>query len=180
MAAGLTRTSMRQMMLGKSSSKGQQKIIAMEHNELRYLLQQLIRNLTQEKDSIMTNAEENVTVIENNNTFINLTNIGGNSSSLIEHNPDRSDISLAIYLGLFFLWYGGIIYGCLIGMGVYNRRRKSATLYQTFVERNDIREELRKRKEQLVQHRRMQHRASCTSQQSIGSFNLVYYDHSPM
>lgn len=168
-----TKSTLRQILHNAGTGSNSQ-LISIKHSDLRYLLQELLRNLTQARNSpTLTNAPTD------NSNYTQTTQHEVNSSSVGTEGKDDADITMFIYLGLFFLWYGGFIYGCLIGMGVYNKRPKSATLYQRFVERGDIREELRKRKEEMVQHRRMQRRASNMSQQTIAGFNLVSYDRSP-
>lgn len=149
----------------------QSRIITMREVDLRNVILTLIRNMTKvNKDNVIDKKAEDIEAVSVSvPQNLNLT--------ISEDLSEDSDLALLMYLALFFLWYGAIIYGCLIGCGIYNKRRRTVTLYQAFVERTDLREQLRKRKEELRERRR--HQRSHLPLQSIGGFHITQLVSSP-
>ena len=84
---------------------------------LHDLLYQLLRNISLNRDTaVHSNITSVVTADPADKTTAGLA--------------DQEALTLVLYVGIFFLWYGGLIFGCLVGLGVYNKRHQSYTLYQ--------------------------------------------------
>lgn len=88
-------------------------------------------------------------------------NVTSNITTLSE-NLSVDDRMMVYYVLVFFIWYGALIFGCLIGAGVYKTPGSFHT-YKRFVDREDLRNKLKEQKLAEIERKRTQRQNSIQS-----------------
>jgi len=112
---------------------------------------------------LLLRLSQNITLRHADTAILTTDNITDHFSTTVE------PATVAIYVSVFFLWYGGLIFVCLIGLGVY-KKPNSYEIYKKFVDRQDLKEQIKREKQEEKQQKQMLkrlqttgHSNSCTS-----------------
>lgn len=146
-----------------SQPKASNQIYNLTERDLFNLISRIVNDL---KNSDVHIASPVITGTEMTTKSINITM----STTASELTNEESNAMLVFVL-VFFLWYGGLIFICLIGLGVY-KKPKSNKMYESFVERREMKEKLKQQKEEERKQRRMMRQNSDVSMFSTRSLDL--------
>ena len=154
----------RTTMLTPAANLTEDKTYQLTEKELWNILATLIKNVSSNSDDgLATQISDPPCVTPALNTT--------NSTELVEGIDDND--TMIIFVLVFFLWYGGLIFVCLIGFGVY-KKPTSYEVYKQFVDRDDIREQLKQKKEEERKQRRLLRQHSTSSMMSAFSLPEHY------
>lgn len=149
------------------------KTYALTQKQLNYLISSIVKNLSastqNEQNSpgsdLLNPIGDNSGLNSGLNNTINMT-----SAVTIEDLSDDEKITMIFYVLVFFLWYGGLIFMCLIGFGVY-KKPSSYEIYRKFVDRKELREKLKEQKHQELEKRKILRQSSFGSSMSGNSLD---------
>ena len=149
------------------------KTYALTQKQLNYLIASIVKNLsasTQNEQKIPSSVV--IDPVGDNSVFNPALNNSVNMTSAvtIEDLSDDEKITMIFYVLVFFLWYGGLIFLCLIGFGVY-KKPSSYETYRKFVDRKELREKLKQEKHEELEKRRMLRQSSFGSSWSGNSLD---------
>lgn len=147
-----------------------EKTYKLTEKQLWDLLSSVLKNITNSKESAVVNlplpqpeafpVTTPVTSVPVSGFSIQSINMTAGTTS--EDLSDDEKIMMIYYVLILFLWYGGIIFVCLIGFGVYKTPR-SKQIYRNFVERQELRETLKQKKLDEIKMRKMERQNSVIS-----------------
>lgn len=147
-----------------SSSEVSEKLIQLSERQLWNLLTALMRNLSSPSSSLEQPPHLTQTTYSITST-VNMTSTTSTAST-----DDRT--TMIAFVLVFFIWYGGVIFVCLIGFGVY-KKPSSYEVYRKFVERRDIREQMKQMKDEERKQRQMRRQNSSLSMYSSNSADVA-------
>lgn len=155
------------MEVNQSSSHLGENMYVLTEKQLWQLLSAVMKNLTYQEpgnEGTTTAAVDPGYSTPYDSASINSTmsNALNTTTSAADQLSDEEKLEMVYYLIFFFLWYGALIFGCLIGFGVY-KTPGSFIMYKKFVDRQDIRERLKKEKMEEIQRKKMQRQSSIVS-----------------
>lgn len=138
-----------------------EKSYIISEQQLWNLVSFLVRNISNDKPAISFGST--ITTVANE---YNITTINANFSRAPVDLTEDEEITMIFYILIFFVWYGGIIFVCLIGFGVY-KTSSSYDIYKAFVEREELRAQIKQEKLDKLEKKRLQRQSSEASSMCI-------------
>lgn len=151
------------------------KTYALTKTQLNYLISSILRNISssnQNRNNVIGGSGGGSVIDTPVEDAYATVNASMNATSLTEETTlsDDEKITMIFYVLVFFIWYGGLIFICLIGFGVY-QKPSSYEMYRKFVDRKEIREKLKREKLEEHQRKKLTRQSSYGSSMSGNSFD---------
>lgn len=148
------------------------KTYTLTEKQLNYLISSIIRNISLASNNDRVGGGSSATNILEENSLNTVVNSSVNVTSVVtpDELSDDEKITMIFYVLVFFVWYGGLIFLCLIGFGVY-KKPSSYEIYRRFVDRKEIREKLKQKKQEELEKRKVLRQSSLGSSMSTCSFD---------
>lgn len=131
-----------------------EKVYELTEKELWNIISYVLRNVSLPREDSLLSIPDT----HSNDSTVNITTTLHLPS---DEFSDDEKMTL-LYVFIFFTWYGALIFGCLIGCGVYKTPGSFQT-YKTFVDRQDLRDKLRREKLAERQRRKLERQYSAAS-----------------